>query len=534
MTDPVLIRPAQAYLSYVARRRYPFSAWPGGVMPEDYAAFADAMMRAFGLVDYVGLSMAEPKYRPVISVFAVADVKSTLEVYKQWYPLLFKKLAGMLKPFDLTLELKSKMGFPINERRPDKHILLRDHFFPSFLQGDFSAVENGFTNVNVRLQHESIKKVRKMPVLTKNGKYEVWDYDESVRLVSYKRMKRYSARDRLVYGPCIVNNFKQVLDNALHNALLEFPSMHHDMYAMHDKNWKPRKFYFALDAKHFERNVGSVVEWRGHFLGGPYGQCQTLINRQPYLVVDVTWKNAYFIEPNRDAGYVTQLASGDSCVATVAKELLMCIYAQFYKEEYSCTDEEALLAALNGGMRGFSHLNYGDDNFLHADDRSAIDRCFSLMGRYLTVEEELPPAFLGWEFSPQRGWELRRKSFIANLVHNERPPGPPFRPYFFLGLRLREQTYLKYGYDGIAKDVALFWDTAGRFGVNKERCWAVADEEARRVASGGLPLNYVLDKPYLLTDEERRMLGTASGIGKELTVRILNHLLTEQNIRLTA
>lgn len=533
MDQPVLMRSVN-YQSYLARRRVPFSGWPGQLSPEDYTCIADDMMRAFGLDDYVGLSMAEPKARPVISVFKAEELASTLGVYKRWYPLLFQKLARKLKPFDLTLELKSKMGFPICERRPDKTVLLRDHFFPDFLRGDYSAVANGFTNVNVRMQHESIKKVRKMPVLTKDGQYEIWDFDESMRLVKFKTIYRYSARDRLVYGPNLLNNFKQVLDNALHNALLESPSMHHDMYRMHDERWTPMKYYFALDAKHFERNVGTIVEWRGRFLGGPYHKCQANITAQPFLVTDVTWKQTYLVEPNRAAGYATQLASGDSCVATVAKELLMCIYAQFYFEEFNCTQDDALEAALAGGMRGFGHLNYGDDNFLHSEDRAKIDRCVQLMSRYLTVEEETPPAFLGWEYTPDVGWSLRRKSFVANFVHNERPPGPPFRPFFFLGLRLREDTYRKYGYPGIEADIDLFWKTLFPYGIDKERCWAVANEEARRVSTGQLPLNYVLDKQYLLTDEERKYLGTASGIGVGLTTRILNHLLEEQNIRLNA
>jgi hypothetical protein len=215
-------------------------------------------------------------------------------------------------------------------------------------------------------------------------------------------------------------------------------------------------------------------------------------------------------------------------VATVAKEALICIYASFFEQEYNLTIEGAVDMALAGGSPArLAFKNYGDDNLLYGDQKM-IDKCFEFMKRFLTVEIEIPTALIGWQYSKATGFFLRDQSYIVNFWKPERAPGPPFRPYFFLGFYLRNRTFKDYGSGGIERLEEKMWEVMEEYGIVPEFVGNLAAKEAQIVGSSGLPLNYVLGKQYLLTDEERERLGQAKNIGMSLTHSIFNDLVNKE------
>jgi hypothetical protein len=298
------------------------------------------------------------------------------------------------------------------------------------------------------------------------------------------------------------------------------------MYAMHDEHFRLPGTVVAVDVKHFERCVGALVGIRASFIGDKYNELQSLILSQPYLCVGTDWTTAYFVSPRE--GFLTQLASGDSSVATVAKEALICIYASFFEQEYGLTIEGAIDMALAGGSPArLAFKNYGDDNLLYGNAQM-IDKCFAFMKRYLTVEIELPTALIGWQYSQTKGFFLRDQSYIVNFWKPERPPGPPFRPYFFLGFYLRNRTFKSYGSGRVEELEQSMWEVMEDYGLVQEFVGNLAAKEAQIVGASGLPLNYILGKQYLLTDEERERLGQAKNIGMSLTHSIFNDLVNPE------
>jgi hypothetical protein len=422
----------------------------------------------------------------------------------------------------LHIELNSKMGGPVFERTPDKLRLLRDDYFPRMLAGDVSFLEGLYTIVNVRLQPEKLTKIREVPVLSSDGNYYEMKIEGVTRTTSLGD-GTFAARARPVYNPNVANNFKQVVDNALHNVFLTYDAFHHDLYKWRETGRLLPGHARAIDVKHFERCIGALVGLRSKFIGERYDFYQQLILSQPYLCVSDDWKTPFFVTPA--PGFNAQLASGDSSVATIAKEVLTILYADFFARKWSLTDEAAIDMALKGGDPArIAFLNYGDDNLLYGESSSQIDECVNHLSKFLTIQAE-EPGLIGWKYDPKTGFALRDQSFVVNFWKPERAPGPPFRPFFFLGLYLRTQTFEKYGSDNIPEMVEDMWDLLTTWGISRDAVNKLAEHEAHLAGTRGLPLNYLLGKQYLLSDEEREALGQSKHIGLGLTNSIFNNLV---------
>lgn len=508
--------------NHIARKRDASTGWPR-VKAKEYQVFSDAVLDRTGMHDYVGLTMCEPKVRATVSVLKQADMAPIAGVFKKWYPLLLTRLMQEATIRNLRIEVNSKMGGPVYARDDRKHELLRDVYFPQFLAGDFSAVEDTYTLLNVRLQQEKKTKVRRVPVITSEGTYKHVDIVGDLKQSSLGG-DLFSARARGVYNPNITNSYKQVVDNTLHDAILRYPPFHHDMYKLNRDGFLFNGHVVAIDVKHFERCVGALVQMRADMIGAGYGSVQHRIQSQPYLSVAEDWQTKYFIKPK--SGYVAQLASGDSSVATLGKETLIVLYAEYFSSFWKVDADKAIDLALNGGDPSrVAFFNYGDDNVLYGDRKKELDNMQKFLSQYLTIEVEEPTAFLGWEYSTETGFFLRDRSAIVNFWKPERPPGPPFRPFFFLGFYLRWKTYRQYGSKNVVRLEEEMWDVMNDFGITEDYMRMWVEHEITQAGAGGMPLNYITGKTYLLTDEEKELLGQSKSIGLGLSREIFNKLV---------
>lgn len=519
----------EAPLKHTAARRHPGSVWPGADAPTSIF-FSDAACERLGSPEYVRMVMAEGKARPCVSVFHESATRPMTELFIRWYPELLKHIAGRITVAPVSIERASKIGGPFYERREDKARLMVEEVFPQFLAGDFSLMKGTHTIVNVRLQQEKRDKVREMPVVHPDGKVEIVKFDDDYRAFTYRGIDVFSARVRAVYNPPCANLYKLAVENALARAYKIDGVTNHDMYSYSRRTNAFGPYFLALDTKHFERNVGSLVRPRAAMISEEFAALQSLISDAPYASICTDWKTVKLLAADREHGFEVQLASGDSAVATVAKEALLCVYAAYYFERgYSRDKQTCMQLAFKGGDPSWGQfLNFGDDNFLYAQSKERIDDMYAFIARVLTVEEEVPPAFLGWLYTDVGGgnyaFRLRKSSYVKNFYKPERPPGWPFRPYFFLGRKLRRITYREYGEPGMPE----LLDEEDRFindwGLRERYMDAISERELDR-SKAHVPLDYVTGKDYLLSPEERAALGLAHLIPETMVRQILKQQL---------
>lgn len=519
-----VLREAPELHKLIPPQRTAFPILPD-VTREDSWKLIDAVTSTFGLDDYVGCTTQEMWRRPIPHVAQRTGLEALITLYKEWSDTLFEWIFSQVAPPVQTYEKRSAMGFPVNERRDDKLNVLRP-FFARFMTGNLSAAEGGYIRCNIRLQPEKINKERVFNFLDNKGS----PYSETVsgkeRLL--RRNSRYASRTRLVFNPPIVNLFKQVLDSAIHNVFLKHHAYHHDMTKMVRK--RPKGFVIAVDVKHFERAVGAMVLERARAIGGLYERMQQLIQSSPYLAPSDDRKKAFLVIPNRDAGYVEQLGSGDSSVAPIAKEVLTVLYAEFFFRKRKCTRKEALAYAVSGGTDDVHFLNYGDDNVLYGDE-SKVKELFAFLSSYLSVEEEIPPKFLGYVLFPE-GFMLSISSYILNFYLNERAPYSFFRPYPHLGIVLRRNVYQVQGEPRISEEV-IPWEGREwpKYGLNDEMLMRKASDESRYAARLGYieDPRVVLEKYYQLTEDEKaRYKEVFSVLERTETAKMIKSLIGKQ------
>jgi len=292
-----------------------------------------------------------------------------------------------------------------------------------------------------------------------------------------------------------------------------------------------------MDVKHFERHTASCVRARAQFLGGVYAKCGSISNKIPFAVPTDDWKQAVMIHVDRENGYSEQFGSGDSAVSPAQKEILMVLYASFAVTHFGMSRKAALHWVAAGGDHRLTIRNYGDDNSVDGD-RKVVEDMVAYMAEYLTVEREVPEAFLGWQYhADKREWLLGRKSYILRGVYNERAPGTAFRTYPFLGWAEKRKVYAKRGEEIIRNEVFPYEDALiAKLGMPWSRVLQLAEEdrEAMTLASRDFtnPL-IVLEKDYALSAQEKIATGDFQGLAPEVTARWISKLLSPELLKKT-
>lgn len=525
-SEGVVVKRAAVDRDHIVRRKAIQLAWPG-TRPETNQILTDDMVGALDQAEYVGLVMTEPNVRATISVFKLAEQMRLIEVCSKHLPMLIRRALTYGKPRALAITKESRIGYPWCEMRTDKAALVQHVVGPEVKRKDLSRYQSGYTLVNIRLQQEVSTKVRTYPVLSPGGEYYNIEIKGDLRRIKWAPEKwGFAAKARPVYCPPAVNLIKQIVDTMLHDYYIEQPLCHFNMTALIDNNFRLCKYHRAGDVKHYERNIGSIVRLRAPLIGEGYNELQTLISDAPCLSVATDWRTPFFVAPDREAGYETQLASGDSCVAAVAKEVMICLFTEFFMTRFHLSQHEAMSRVLAGGDPHLVCLMmYGDDVVFHGEVKEHVDGLFDFMASYLTLEEETPIVFLGYQYDHEIGFFLRSRSFALNFWKPEHSAGSLFREYPWLGMLLRERVYLKYGGPGIEQIVAHQYAVLERYRVSKARIIQAAERDAKRVASRALPYHHLVGKDYLLTPDEMEIMGKTSALPYSDSVDYFNHLV---------
>lgn len=534
---PASDRQAALISRFVAPRRGGIGSVPG-LDVEKGARMGDEMFSHFGLDQFVGCTTAETARRPLPHVFETKEVKALTDLYIEWAPYIFSRIMNDLVAPIQTFNKTSRLGWDSFEVLDNKMDRLGP-LISRLLQGDHSVLAEflpAFVIMNVRLQAEAKEKERDFIYLSDDYKPYHQTVGRAQREVEVAAAgKRVASRVRPVYNMPLLNLIKQVLDTAIHNVFLKYPAFHHDMF--NAQLLPVRGEHLCIDVKHFERHTAMLVRARAQLLGGVYAKIGAVFENIPFCCPTDSRKKFAFIYPDRKNGYSEQFASGDSAVAPAQKEVFLALYAEYFSRTRGLDRSSAMELVLQGGDDRLTIRNYGDDNSLSGDSGELKD-VFSFLKSYLTVEEEKPPKFLGFEYgNPDPGtiarprWYLPLSSYLTKTYLNERRPFSNFRKYPFLGWVLKREVFTRLGDPQIARDVFPYENKMlARFGIPWTDVLRFAENE--RIQSLATPAatsaNWIMGKDYLMTAEEKIKSGEFFGMMPDRTAPLIKVLLGQE------
>jgi len=399
------------------------------------------------------------------------------------------------------------------------------------LEASPAMFKHGFFTINVRLQAEDRKKVRQYTFVNDRGDAYKADLNRmSWQIEVPKGSGQYycPSRVRLVFNPPACNLFCQVLDSACVNWWHEQPVRHHNVYSQAGE--MPIYGYMvAFDVKHMDRHTQPLSKFRYEHIGGRYAEVRAIMDQCPYLVPSDTHRNFFLLRALDSTTHHVQYGSGLSDVAVTQTDAIVCLFAAFLHEVLHYTRTDALRLALLGGPPEVRLKNSGDDNFVFGDKNRVLD--FLKYARlYLEIEEEPELKFLGLVYSPERSrFELTATSYCANTYLNERHPGSQFRPYPIYGHLEKRRLFQNLGqpqsFPRLLEEEILVLESLGvRWRTFLDE--GAAQEAEMRAANLLLPVNFVLGKTYLLTDEEKERIGAYTGLPTNVCADMMNYLLT--------
>lgn len=519
--------PDQAFARKIVNpRRGPVLGVPG-LGWRDAEHIKGALFNRFGLEEYNKSVTGEMYSRPIPHAFETSKLSGIRELYARHAPKLFDRILRTLKPPIQPLNKVSRLGWPnfnVPESKKDTIQPVFDHLLHDGLG---TSLDRAWVIMNVRLQEESEHKEREFLFVSKDGQVYPRKIGAKERVIRTPLGARLASRTRLVFNEPVHNLIKQILDTAVHNALLSFPLWHHNMYGDPAAAFRGAPFVLALDVKHMERFTAAAVAERARIIGGLYEELQLKFLSLPYLCPSDDWKRFFLLYPDLLAGWMVQFASGDSAVAPSQKELFFCLFLEFALTYLKMDEESAVTWVLQGGDARVRILNYGDDNFF-AGEETTVRALYKFLASWLEVQEEQPPAFLGFNYVDGR-FQLRLRSYLLKTYMNERRPGSAFRPYPFFGWREKRRTYGEFGdpalqgsvfpnEDRLLEEAGLPWSKILHLAQAEER---IIYAQAKGMA---LP-DWVLGKDYLLTAEQKLATGLYEGWSSDETQPMLKRLL---------
>lgn len=516
-----------------AKRRVTTSA-PG--IPLDLAlAITAALFPRWGLADYMGQLTGEFDARQIPQVSVISSkMRKLADLYVERAPQLFKVLAPEMETPFQTYNKDSRIGWPDFNRSLNKAELAFEAYMQEARTGRF--LNGCFTTMNVRLQPES-NRDRQYQYVDDHGRV----YDRT--LLDRERGRAIRLRDsvtgetdlywlrlsrtRLVFNLPLPNLALQLLDNALHHALLRHGAHRHNMYGFRTSN-RVRKHVLALDTRHMERFTAAIIETRTKLFGGHYDAQHSKMAEGGFLAPSDT-RRRYFRLRKPTPGSLVQFASGHSGVASSQKEINDLIMADCLVKNWGYDWESALLAVLSGSFKELDYMNYGDDNFWSSDNPAYLETAANHFAEYLDVEEETPSAFLGFQWSPEeRRFLLPSRSYLLKTYLNERAPLPPFRNLPYFGWVEKRKTYLSYGRrEELLRLYAEEEKLLEAAGLPWKEIFRRASGEAQSLRDTRLSRNALFGKFYLMSPEELVSTGEYDGLKPELARPYLLHMAAD-------
>jgi hypothetical protein len=503
----------------ISPKRHAFPVYPELPLEHSFK-LTDDIFQEFGFPEYVGQSTCEIDQRPIPEVTEATPNSKLYAAMNKWYPRIMDIILNSLQAPYQPYQKDSRLGYPSFEIREDKASYLLEKF-SGYMEGHWKKdAQGGFIINNIRLQPDDNSKSRTYTFINSKGR----TYRREYGLEERKKTKsgRIASRTRLVFNYPLPNLFKQVLDTAIHNFLLQHRLFHHIMPDL--TNFKTDDTVMAVDVSHFDRTVGTAVRLRAEQIGGNYQAIQESFLELPVLSVDDKFRQRFLIKPS--ANMVFQLGSGDSCVAPIAKEVLLCIYCEAAEQLFNVKDKDTISTCLSSRIGPVTVWNYGDDNIWFGQ-KGSLSELMSFMSEYLPIEEEIPTKFLGYKFIPEEGFRLSKRSYFKNWYLNERSPGSNFRKYPDLGWMQRREVYAMQGEPGLPDLFPEENKIIGRHGTSVSQIYDRANLQASYVyTKGATDSRVIIGKGYQLTAEERgRLDPSVTTVYPQDTKPILQYLL---------
>jgi hypothetical protein len=507
----------------------------------------NALFERYGLENYIGCVTAEMTYgRPVPHVFPLTETAALTQLYEEEIAPIHAYLFALMKPPTQAYTTESRLGWPFFDRPEDSEPpqSRRSRLLPIFNEildrQSLDFLKNCFIINNVRLQAEPLTKKRTFLFLEEDGsvfEHTVTKEDRAVDLPTGEI--GYASRTRIIFNMPILNLLMQIFDTAEHNAMLEFPIFHHNMYSP-EGTLPVIGAMLAADVKHFERHTAEICRRRAKRIGGIYGAGSELFTNAPFACRARNSKAVYWLRVLREHGLSDQFASGLSAVTTAQKEVFLCLFVRFARDVLGIPRDRVIPWVLNGGDASFTIRNYGDDNAWSGDPKK-LTACMEFMSQYLAIEEEVPPKFLGFVWQDGR-WQLPLTSYLLKTYLNERSPydrsgriGTRFRQYPFFGWVEKRKVYAEHGDPRLRNEVFAFENSLlEQVGLP----WATVLEEARIQAQQlGEQDAYrtnpkvLLGKEWMLTARERIEAGLAEGLYPGETGPMLKAMVGDETKR---
>lgn len=489
------------------------------------------MFDLFGMHDLMNCVTSEMAIRPVPHVFEAAETAALEALFLQEAPKLYQFMLPQLRPPVQTLTKVSRLGWPFFAIPGDKKKTLAP-YFQTLSNDGVSCLKGCFTIMNVRLQAEPVSKLRDFLFVDGNGDVEARTVDRRLFKIKTPAGERVPSRVRLVFNLPFANLYKQVLDSAVINWLLQWPVFHHDLYTP-GGTLRVGPNHLCFDVKHFERHTAAVCRARASLIGGLYAEIgDVFANANPFLCPSTLRRKSFFLRVAREKGFSDQFASGDSAVSPAQKEVMFCLYRRFATTHLRVPETEATLWVLNGGDERLTIRNAGDDNSVDAADPATTAALLSFLQTYIKAEPEEPPKFLGFTYSLERArWELPVPSYLHKSWLNERQPGSNFRKHPFYGQVKKREIYTRHGHPDLAEKVFPAEDQVlADLGLPWIKVLELARKEEVLLSQAGTPVNYdfILGKDYMMTPDEKLATGLFQGYSIAETAPMLNRLLGDE------
>jgi len=417
----------------------------------------------------------------------------------------------------------------IRMRRSDKKRDVLFGIFDQFEDGDFSSMDNHMvTTLGRRDQHEDPAKLRETPFINDEGNcYEATidrrNYSEPIRALSDD--VRVPMRTRIVNGPAVSNLYLQVVDTQIHSYLSSSPLCDSNIFAPVPHLDNVRSF----DCKHYERDIGLLVDAWGATIGGIYERELFKLSHAPFVVPSDSWKKAFLIRPKLKKGQYLQLGSGLCVVATIGKLANICVQIGYFVDVKKLAITDAIDATLRGHYDGLRRWSFGDDNRVAGRETEA-QSFIDWMAEHFNIVEDEQPQYLGaaWSQDNQRSY-LTMESYIVKYGLRERDYSA--YPFPYLGQVKRREKYKADGVPAIGMEVQPFEDERySEIGIPWYNIVKTAEKEAQLAHRMGLKLteNMILEKEYLSTTAELKASGFNFSLGMAKTEAVFRQLVGDQ------
>ena len=485
----------------------------------------------FGYDEYLPCWTVEPEKRPVPFVSTDPRPKKVAELFEMYISVVLSELVPQMTPHVQTYNKIARVGWPINANPVNEagelikmQVLLP--IFEALKNGDDSQFQGSCNTMGNRQQNEPPSKIREMQFINDEGMVYSEEFDRRKYQVWIEALGRFAVptRSRPVTCPCAINLYNQVWDTMLHRAIMKHPLCYANVYT--HETYTDTESFSSFDCKHFERDLGMLVQPYASAIGGKYGRWLMKMVNDPFLVPSDSWKSAFMIWPQYREGVYPQFGSGLCCVSTLGKLGNICVQMHYFVERYSMTPKDALRVTLSGEHDGVRRWMYGDDNRLRgAKDKR--DEFIAHMSNYFHVEVDETPTWLGTELIPSLGqFRLRKDTYVVKGYQPERDF--TFKTYPALGLVKRRQTFVEYGHPSIPVDIIPFENQAWeRNGLPWSDVLNTSFAEQQSAKANGETISALeaTDKEYLLTPEEQLHSGRFWGLPEADTTIIVKDLV---------